>query len=184
MPTNRHALRATLTFAGIVALSILGAVSVAAAIGGSLSQTQARPGDRVTLTAAYGPAGKTQTVYLISTLDLDRQIARFGHQVCNTSGQHALGTFRWDGGTGSMTFTVPNVGAGLYNFQVQVRDVSPDCWRIASQGEALVLTVIARTGAAEVPGPTVLSPLAALLLLATAGLGTAAIVRLTRRRPN
>jgi hypothetical protein len=180
MPPNRHSFRATLVLAGAVALSIFWANPAAAAIIGSITPSEAQPGDRVTL-MAEGPAGQTQTVYLISIADFERQIAGYGHEVCNTPGQYPIGSITWKGPAGSLTFTVPRVAGGRYYLQVKVRNVSPDCWRIASQGEAVVLTVIAGTGPTEVPGPAELSPLAALLLLATAGLATAAIARLTRR---
>jgi hypothetical protein len=96
MPSNRHVTRAVLTFTCVLALSLGRATAAAAAINGSFTLTEGQPGDRVTLTA-QGPAGQTQTVYLISTSDLDRQIARFGHQVCGTSGQYAIGSFTWKG---------------------------------------------------------------------------------------
>jgi hypothetical protein len=181
MPPNRHAFRATLVIAGAVALSVFWARPAAAAIIGSITPSEAQPGDRVTL-MAQGPAGQTQTVYLIGIADFERQIARYGHQVCSTPGQYPIGSITWKGPAGSLAFNVPRVAGGRYYLQVKVRNVSPDCWRIASQGEAVVLTVIARAGGTEVPGPTPLSPLAALLLLGTASLATAAISGLTRRQ--
>ena len=117
MPPNRHASRAVLALAGVVALSIVSAIPAAAAIIGSLTAIEAKPGDRVTLTA-QGFAGQTETVYLISTSDFERQIARFGRQVCNTSSQFALGSLTWSGDTSSLTFTVPDVEPGLYYFGV------------------------------------------------------------------
>jgi hypothetical protein len=152
MTPNRHASRAVLTIAGVVALSLASATSAAAAITGGLTPSTAQPGDRVTLTA-QGPAGQTQTVYLISAPDFERQIARFGHQVCNASGQSPLGSFSWNGDIGSLTFTVPNVRAGRYYFQVQVRNVSPACWRIGGQSEELVLTVLPEPALVTRPAP-------------------------------
>ncbi len=180
MASNRQAARAVLTLAGAVTLSLASAIPAAAAIQGSLTASEARPGDLLTLTA-QGSAGQTQTVYLISTPDFEAQIARFGRQVCNTSAQHALGSLTWSGGAGSLTFTVPNVGPGRYYFQVQVRGASPDCWRIGGQGEALMLTVLAKNGAVDVPIQPPANPLAALVLVAVTGVATAVIARLTRR---
>jgi hypothetical protein len=133
----------------------------------------------VTLTA-QGPVGQTQSVYLISAADFEKQIARFGRQVCNSSGQVRLGIFSWTGEIGSLTFTVPDVGAGRYYLQVQVRNVSPDCWRIGGPSDALVLTVRAARGTGEVPGPLPINPLAALALIAAAAVATLVIARLTR----
>src|SRR5713101_7797493 len=76
MPLNRHAFRAALTLAGVVTLSLASTTSAAAAIVGSLSASEAQPGDRVTL-QAQGPVGQTETAYLISTSAFERQIARF-----------------------------------------------------------------------------------------------------------
>jgi hypothetical protein len=180
MSANRQALRSILALAGVIVVSLGRATAAVAAIDGGFTISQAQPGDRVTLTA-QGPAGQTETVYMISTVDLDRQIARFGRQVCNTSGQYALGSFTWKGGIGSLTFTVPDAAAGRYYLQVKVREVSPDCWRIGSQGEPLVLTVLAATGANDVPRPAPLNPLAGLLLVGAAGVVIAVISRLTRR---
>jgi hypothetical protein len=164
----------------VVALSVCGAASAAAAIDGGFTVSQSQPGDRVTL-SAQGPAGQTETVYLISTADFEGQIARSGRQVCKTPGQYALGSFTWKGGIGSLTFTVPNVPAGRYYLQVKVRNVSPDCWRIGGQTGPLVLTVIASTGARDMPVSSPLSPLAALLLVGSAGLAITVIAMLTRR---
>jgi hypothetical protein len=180
MPSNRHAVRAVLTLAGVVALSLANSKPAAAAIIGSLTPTEAQPGERVTL-MAQGPAGETQTVYLINTSDFEGQIARFGRQVCNTAGQFALGSFTWNGDIGSLTFTVPNVGAGRYYFQVQVRNTSQNCWRIGGQGGPLVLTVVAGNRATEVPSPSPANPLVALVLIAVTGIPTGVIARLTRR---
>jgi hypothetical protein len=93
MASNRQATRAVLALGGAVTLSLGSAISAAAAIIGSVTPSEARPGDRVTLTV-QGFASQTQTVYLISTSDFERQIARFGRQVCNTAGQTALGCSR------------------------------------------------------------------------------------------
>jgi hypothetical protein len=180
MPSNRQVFRAVLTLAGVVALSLGSAISAAAAIAGTLTAYEALPGDEVTLTA-QGPVGQTETVYLISTSDFEGQIARFGHQVCKTAGQHALGSLAWNGGTGSLTFRVPNIEPNSYYFQVQVHHASPDCWRIAAQSGPLVLTVLAGDGSTEVPSNTPGYPLVALVLIAAAGVATAVIARLTRR---
>jgi len=181
MCLNRHAFRAVLSLAGAVALSLASTTSAAAAIVGSLTPDEAQPGDRVTLTT-QGLAGQTQIVYLISTADFEKQIARFGRQVCNTARQSALGSFTWSGETGSLTFTVPDLEAGQYYFQVHVRNVSPDCWRIGGQSGPLMLTVLAGTGSRETPGPSPVHPLVALLLIAVAAGATALIATLTRRR--
>jgi hypothetical protein len=179
--SNRHLTKVFLTLVSALALSLGRATTAAAAIDGSFTIAQGQPGDRVTLTA-QGPAGQTQTVYLISISEFDRQVAGSAHQVCGTSGQHALGPFTWKGSLGSLTFTIPNVPAGRYYFQVQVRNVSPDCWRIGSQSGPLVLTVIAGTSSNEnVPGPTPLNPLAELAMIAAVGIATAAIAGMTRR---
>jgi len=180
MPPNRHASRAVLALAGVVALSIASSIPAAAAIIGSLTAIEAKPGERVTLTA-QGFVGQTETVYLISTSDFERQIARFGRQVCNTSGQFALGSLTWSADTGSLTFTVPDVEPGLYYFQVRVRNTSPDCGRIGGGSGPLGLTVLAGTGNSDAPGPSPVDPLAALGLIAAAAVGTAVIARLTRR---
>jgi hypothetical protein len=180
MPSNRHAFRAVLTLAGVVALSLANSTPAAAAIIGSLTASEAQPGDRVTL-EAQGPAGETQTVYLISTSDFEKQIARFGRQVCNTPGQFALGSFTWNGDIGSLTFTVPSVGPGRYYFQVQVRNTPQNCWRIGGQSGPLVLTALAGAGGTDVPGPSPVNPLVGLVLIAAAGVATAVIARLTRR---
>ena len=180
MYTNRHAFRAVVTLLGVVALSLASATSAAAAIDGSLTAYEAQPGDEMTLTAR-GPAGQTETVFLISTSDFEGQIARFGHQVCHTPGQHSLGSFTWNGGTGSLTFTVPNVGPSSYYFQVQVRDVSPACWRIGGQTGPLVLTVLAENGSTDLPSNTPGNLPVALVLIAAAAVATAVIARLTRR---
>ena len=180
MAPNRQARTTILALAGAVTLSLASAISVAAAITGNLTPSQAQPGDRVTLTA-QGPAGQTETVYLISTSDFESQVARFGRQVCNTSGQSAIGSFTWSGETGSMTFTVPNVGAGQYYFQVRVRNVSPDCWRLGGQSGALVLTVLAAPANQEAPGPSPVNPLVALGLVAAVAVAIGVVVRLTRR---
>jgi hypothetical protein len=180
MPSNRQIYRAVLTLAGVLALSLGGAISAAAAIAGTLTAYEAPPGDEVTLTA-QGPVGQTETVYLISTSDFEGQIARFGHQACKTAGQYALGSLAWNGGTGSLTFRVPNVGPSSYYFQVQVRHASPDCWRVAGQSGPLVLTVLAGPGSTDVPSNTPGYPLVALVLIAAAGVATAVIARLTRR---
>jgi hypothetical protein len=130
---------------------------VAAAIEGAISPSEGRPGDRVTLqtgdaaTPNSGPVGQTTMVFLISASDLGKQVAKFGHQVCGTSGQHDLGFFTWKGSVGTLTFGIPDVPSGQYFFQVQVRNVSPDCWSIGKTADwPLVLKV---TGsAATTPG--------------------------------
>jgi hypothetical protein len=179
MPPNRQVLRAALTLSGAVALILATATSAAAAIIGTVAPAEAHPGDRVTLTV-QGPAGQTQTVYLISTADFEKQIARLGRQVCNTAGQSSLGSFSWSGETGSLTFTVPKVPPGHYYVQVQVRNVSPDCWRIGGQSDALLLTVLGGASS-EAGGSSFVSPLLVLLLIVGAAIGTAVIARLTRR---
>jgi hypothetical protein len=180
MSPNRLAFRAVLTLTGIVALSLASATPVAAAIVGSLTSTQARPGDQVTLTA-QSLAGQTQTVYLISTADFEGQIARFGRQVCNTAGQFALGSFTWGAETGSLTFTVPDVAGGEYYFQVHVPNTSPDCWRIGGGSGPLVLTVLAGTASGHTPGTSAVNPLVAVVLVAAVAVATGVVVRLTRR---
>jgi hypothetical protein len=102
MSANRQALRSLLALACVIVVSLGRATAAVAAIDGGFTVSQAQPGDRVTLTA-QGPAGQTESVYMISTADLERQIARFGRQVCNTSGPYALGSFTWNGGIGSLT---------------------------------------------------------------------------------
>jgi len=179
MASNRQAKRAVLALGGAVTLSLGSAISVAAAIIGSVTPSEARPGDRVTLTV-QGFAGQTQTVYLISTSDFERQIARFGRQVCNTAGQTALGSFTWSGDTGSLTFTVPDVAAGQFYFQVHVPKISPDCGRIGGASGPLPLTVLAGTGQ-EAAGRSPVNPLAPFVLIAAVSVGTWLIVRLTRR---
>ena len=180
MPLNRRTFRAVLTLVSVVALSLASTTSVAAAIVGSLTASEVQPGDRVTLTV-QGPAGDTETVYLIRPADFEKQVARFGHQVCNTSGQHALGSFTWNIATGSLTFTVPNVAAGRYYFQVLIRGASPDCWRIGGQGESFGLTVLAGAASTEVPNPSPVNPIVPLALIAVAAAATVVIARLTRR---
>jgi len=170
-----------LALAGAITLSLASAISAAAAIIGSLTPSEAQPGHRVTLTV-QGFAGQTQTVYLISTSDFEGQIARFGRQVFKTSGQSAIGSFTWSGETGSLTFTVPDVAAGQYYFQVHVPKISPDCGRIGGPSGPLVLTVIAGTGGQEAPGRSPVNPLAPFVLIAAVSVGTWLIARLTRRR--
>jgi hypothetical protein len=168
---------------------------VFAAIGGGVTPDQGKPGDRIVLATgdssnprAYaGLAGQTGTVYLIRTADLDAQIKRYGHQVCGTAGDRALGSLTWKAGIGTLAFRIPNVPQGQYYFQIMVRNVSPDCWRIGASDAPLVLTVNGTvapspTAAPSSPNePPPLSPLIALVALAVVAVATVGVARITRQ---
>jgi hypothetical protein len=193
MAVNRRLAGALVALSSVGAINVGLATPVAAAIEGAISPSEGRPGDRVTLqtgdaaTPNSGPVGQTKTVFLISASDLDRQIAKFGHQVCGTSGQHDLGFFTWKGSVGTLTFRIPDVPSGQYFFQVQVRNVSPDCWSIGKTADGpLILMVIGSAattpGSSSPNGPAPLDPLLEVLLLGALVILTAVTARITRPR--
>lgn len=196
MTTNRHRalIRALLILLIGAGLSVGLSLPALAAIDASIVPTLGKPGDKVVLTTgdpnnrgAYGGmAGLTGTVYLISPADLDAQARRYGHQVCGTRGDSALGSLSWKNGIGSLGFTIPNVPSGAYYFQIKVHNVSPDCWRIGTGGEPMVLTVASTvthgtSSSSPLPaGPSPLSPWIALSALVLLGLATTLVARVTR----
>lgn len=132
------------------ALSFALAIPALAAIEAGLSTSVAQPGARVTLTTqdnghltaysdlvAHGP----EPVYIVSTTDFEKEIARYGSQRCGAPEQRFLGKLTWVGDTGSLSFSVPDVPKGDYYFELTVPYASPQCWRIGGPSGALVLTI-------------------------------------------
>ncbi len=138
-----------------VALSFVLSIAALAAIEAGLSTSVAQPGVRVTLTTqdnghltaygdlvTYGP----DPVYIVSTTDFEKEIARSGSQLCGAPEQHYLGKLTWVGDTGSLSFSVPDVPKGDYYFELIVPYASPQCWRIGGPSGPLVLTIEQGTG--------------------------------------
>ncbi len=115
-----------------------------------LSSSEGLPGDLIVLTTDDGgnpnlyaslAANGPQPVYLVGTSDFAKEIARYGGQRCGAPEQRYLGNLTWEGGTGSLSFRVPNVPKGDYFFELTVPHSSPSCWRIGAPSGPLVLTV-------------------------------------------
>ncbi len=131
-------------------LSVARAIPALAAIEAGLPTSEAQPGVRVTLItqdngyltaysdlAASGP----EPVYLVSTADFAKEIARYGSQRCGAPEQRYLGKLTWVGDTGSLSFRVPDVPKGDYYFELTVPYASPQCWRTGAPSGPLVLTI-------------------------------------------
>jgi hypothetical protein len=132
------------------ALALALAIRALAAIEAGLSTSVAQPGVRVTLTTqdnghltAYSDlvSNGPEPVYIVSTTDFEKEIARYGSQRCGAPEQRYLGKLTWVGDTGSLSFSVPHVPNGDYYFELTVPYASPQCWRIGGPSGALVLTI-------------------------------------------
>lgn len=194
---QRRVLKAAVGLGLFVGLLLAMAVPALAAMDATLSSAVARPGESVVLTTddhghpyAYGDlAAGNQPVYLVSTSDLDKEVARYGFQRCPAPEQRYLGKLTWVGDSGTLSFKVPNVSSGEYYFELLVSSSSPQCWRIGDGAgpRPLMLTV-----QAPAPGPAVqtatgqlhtgMSPWVVALIAAAAGLVAvfAAIARMRR----
>lgn len=133
-----------------VGLLLAVAVPALAAIDATLSTPAARPWDLVVLSTddhsnayAYGDlaANGPESVYLVSTSDFAKEIARYGFQRCPAPEQRYLGKLTWSGDSGTLSFRVPNVPRGDYYFELLVPYSSPQCWRIGASSGPLVLAV-------------------------------------------
>jgi hypothetical protein len=165
------------------ALSFVLAIPALAAIEAGLSTSVAQPGVRVTLATqdnghstaysdlvAYGP----EPVYIVSTRDFEKEIARYGSQRCGAPEQRYLGKLTWVGDTGSLSFSVPNVPKGDYYFELTVPYASPQCWRIGGPSGPLVLTI--DQGAEPSGGPVAGSARTPTWLATLIGVGALIVV--------
>ncbi len=194
MSPNRHpaVVREICALAIAITSAIILAKPVVAAIDATVSPTDGRAGDDITFATGHSGSpqadssleGKTGSLYLISTSDFERQVARFGYQVCGSQGAHPLGSLSWKAGVGTLTFRIPEVSGGRYYFQIEVGNARPSCWRVGGAGGSLILTVI---GPAEPAGPGPdesgsLVLLVTLVSLLSAVVGTTVVAWLTRQQ--
>ena len=187
----------SLKLIGAVGLGVLLTVAlpttVLAAILATLSSTSGRPGDHIVLSTVGNPQAydnlskSTQPIYLISTADHDQLIAKFHGNVCATAPQRLLGQLTWQGGVGSLTFTIPDMKNSDYYFLIDVGEgASPSCWRMGGLVGGLTLTI----GDQAAPQPAAINSPAAsngtgwtLILVALgSGLLVASIVAQRMRR--
>jgi hypothetical protein len=95
-------------------------------------------------------------VYLIATDAYDRMMAEYGQGDCSAEGQVLIGHITWSGDSGTLTFAVPNVAPGQHYLEVEVRNTSPSCWRVAQigpilSGKGLLLFTVGDQPAASLP---------------------------------
>jgi hypothetical protein len=121
---------------------------------------------------AYSDLAKqAQSLYLQRTSD--------SAYPCGASGQVRLGALSWNGGVGTLIFSVPRVPAGDYRFRIEV---DGGCWTIGGRSGPLVLKVVKPNSQGlhgNTDRPYRITFLVSLLLIA-AVLGSAAIALLRR----
>jgi hypothetical protein len=180
----RHRLGASLLLA--IAATILTTAGVAAKLDATLSATEARAGDIVTLTTSPDSQGVSQGGQLVPVYVLVAIDPSMGPAFCNfwdaTSAKNAgavlVGSLSWDDttGVGRLSFKIPGVPPGSHPIAVLAPNASPGCWPEAT------LTVLPTAQ----PATDTTSPLSAAQLswlsLIGGGVGALAVGIWLRRR--
>jgi hypothetical protein len=117
---------------------ILTTASVSAKLDATLSATEARPGDVVTLTTGPNSQGVSQGGQLVPVYLLVAVDTSLGPAFCNlwdapsakVAGAILLGSLSWDDttGVGTLSFRVPGVPPGSHPIAVLAPNASPGCW--------------------------------------------------------